>query len=160
MNKAKIFGGLFTIILIFIITIFVVSNNQPTDTVSSFEQLNPQQREQIGESWNPPKNKECEVIIGLISAVTIDDSYTEVSEIKAKIIENTRLAAARLSVLAQKSLDTEIASWSYKVALLLAQFPEALAGDNQRTVSSLYDAIGKMVQNPPTTCDNTLNLPT
>lgn len=160
MNKAKIFGGLFTVILILIITIFVVSNNQPTNTPSSFEQLNPQQRKQIGDSWNPPKNKECEAIIGVLAAVTIDDSYTEASKIKAKIIDNTRLAAARLSKLAQETSDKKIADWSFNAAIILMQFPDALVNSDQEAVSFLYDEMGEMVENPPATCDNTLNSPT
>jgi hypothetical protein len=130
---------------------------RPSPAGSSFEQLEPGQGEEIGNSWNPPRNVECATIINAIAAVKIDNSSTNADEIEGKIIANTKLAAARLSVLAQKSLDKEIAAWSYKAALILVQFPTAISSNNQAAVTSLYDEIGKMVLNPPKTCDNTLN---
>lgn len=157
MRKIKILGGALVIALLIALVLLGISKNKSTTTSSDFEQLDPQQGEQIGNSWNPPRSEECATIINSIAAVEIDKSYTDVQEIETKIIQNTKLAAARLSILAQKSLDKEIASWSYKAALLLVQFPDALTSGNQKAVSSLYDEIGQMVLNPPPTCDNTLN---
>jgi hypothetical protein len=144
-------------VLVITFTCYRLLAESPSPARSSFEQLDPGQGEEIGNSWNPPRNVECATIINAIAAVKIDNSSTNTDEIEEEIIANTKLAAARLSVLAQKSLDKEIAAWSYKAALILVQFPTAISNNNQDAVTSLYDEIGKMVLNPPKTCDNTLN---
>jgi hypothetical protein len=155
----KLFLFILVILLVTIVALgsLHLNNKHTTNPISKYQQLDPNQGKDIGRSWNPPRTSECATIISAVSSVQVDNSYTNQDEIEAKIIENTRLAAARLSVLAQKSLDRDIAAWSYKAALLLVQFPDAVQSQNQNAVTSLYDEIGKMVTNPPKTCDNTLN---
>jgi hypothetical protein len=152
---------LFTLVMMlvtFVAVGFIYFEDRKSDKpVSGYQQLEPNQGTDIGKSWNPPRSSECATIINAVASVQVDNTYTNQNEIEAKIIENTKLAAARLSVLAQKSLDRDIAAWSYKAALLLVQFPQAIQSQNQTAVASLYDEIGKMVTNPPKTCDNTLN---
>lgn len=156
--RKKIFIALAFIVAIILLFVTLGQNNKDAGVKSSpYEQLNPQTGEEIGSSWNPPRSKDCAVIVGAIGAVTVDASITGEDAIKQAIIKNTKLAAARLSILAQESLDKEIAGWSYKAALILVQFPEAITTGNQAAVTSLYDEIGKMVEKPPASCDNTLS---
>ncbi len=149
---------LVTLSAVLIITAIAAFIFIPTDEQKDknfIGQITPEQSEYIANSWNPPKTAECATIINAIASVVIDRSLTNPEEITSSIIKNTRLAAARLSLLAQQSEKSDIAAWSYKSALLLVQFEPALKVENQDAVQSLYEKIGQMVENPPITCDNT-----
>jgi len=126
------------------------------DLKQDFQSLDVDQRSQIGESWNPPKSKDCATIIAEISSVTISNEITDPTKIRELIIKNTRYAAAGLFKLAEESKDAKVVAWSFKAAAILAKFPEAINNNDQIQVSALYSQIGNLVENPPQTCDNTL----
>ena len=136
----------------------IKSNTQLSnqDLKQDFQSLDVDQRSQIGQSWNPPKSKDCAKIIAEISSVTISNEVTEPTEIRELIIKNTKYAAAGLSKLAQESKDASVVDWSFKAAAILVKFPEAINNNDQTRVSDLYSQIGNLVKNPPQTCDNTL----
>lgn len=136
-----------------IFTVFSLTNNQsPTAVLGELDQP---ARQSIGNSWNPPKSKDCAVIINTIASVTIDKSVEDEEVIKSLIIKNTKLAAARLSKLAQETSDPIIAKWSYQSAIVLVNFPKAITGKDLLAVAALYKEIGDLVANPPSSCDNT-----
>ena len=126
------------------------------DLKQDFQSLDVDQRSQIGESWNPPKSKDCATIIAEIASVTISNEITDPTKIRELIIKNTRYAAAGLFKLAEESKDAKVVAWSFKAAAILAKFPEAINNNDQIQVSALYSQIGNLVENPPQTCDNTL----
>ena len=136
-----------------IFTVFSLNNNQaPTAVLGELDQP---ARQSIGDSWNPPKSKDCAVIITTIASVTIDKSVEDEEVIKSLIIKNTKLAAARLSKLAQETSDPIIAKWSYQSAIVLVNFPKAITDKDLLAVAALYKEIGDLVANPPSSCDNT-----
>ena len=136
-----------------IFTVFSLNNNQaPTAVLGELDQP---ARQSIGDSWNPPKSKDCAVIITTIASVTIDKSVKDEEVIKSLIIKNTKLAAARLSKLAQETSDPIIAKWSYQSAIVLVNFPKAITDKDLLAVAALYKEIGDLVANPPSSCDNT-----
>ena len=136
-----------------IFTVFSLNNNQaPTAVLGELDQP---ARQSIGNSWNPPKSKDCAVIINTIASVTIDKSVKDEEVIKSLIIKNTKLAAARLSKLAQETSDPIIAKWSYQSAIVLVNFPKAITDKDLLAVAALYKEIGDLVANPPSSCDNT-----
>jgi hypothetical protein len=136
-----------------IFTVFSLNNNQsPTAVLGELDQP---ARQSIGDSWNPPKSKDCAVIITTIASVTIDKSVKDEEVIKSLIIKNTKLAAARLSKLAQETSDPVIAKWSYQSAIVLVNFPKAIIDKDLLAVAALYKEIGDLVANPPSSCDNT-----
>lgn len=136
-----------------IFTVFSLTNNQaPTAVLGELDQP---ARQSIGDSWNPPKSKDCAVIITTIASVTIDKSVKDEEVIKSLIIKNTKLAAARLSKLAQETSDPIIAKWSYQSAIVLVNFPKAITDKDLLAVAALYKEIGDLVANPPSSCDNT-----
>ena len=126
------------------------------DLKQDFQSLDVDQRSQIGQSWNPPKSKDCATIIAEISSVTISNEVTDPTEIRELIIKNTKYAAAGLFKLAESSKDAKVVDWSFKAAAILVKFPEAINNNDQSQVSELYSQIGNLVENPPQTCDNTL----
>ena len=136
-----------------ILMVFSSKNNQiPTVVLGELDQP---ARQSIGNSWNPPKSKDCAVIINTIASVTIDKSVEDEEVIKSLIIKNTKLAAARLSKLAQETSDPIIAKWSYQSAIVLVNFPKAITDKDLLAVAALYKEIGDLVANPPSSCDNT-----
>ena len=136
-----------------ILMVFSSKNNQiPTVVLGELDQP---ARQSIGNSCNPPKSKDCAVIINTIASVTIDESVEDQEVIKNLIIKNTKLAAARLSKLAEETTDTAIAKWSYQSAVILVGFPKAITDKDLLTVATLYKEIGDLVANPPSSCDNT-----
>ena len=136
-----------------IFTVFSLTNNQSPAAVLG--ELDQPARQSIGNSWNPPKSKDCAVIINTIASVTIDKSVKDEEVIKSLIIKNTKLAAARLSKLAQETSDPIIAKWSYQSAIVLVNFPKAITDKDLLAVAALYKEIGDLVANPPSSCDNT-----
>ena len=134
-------------------TVFSLNNNQAPAAVLG--ELDQPARQSIGNSWNPPKSKDCAVIINTIASVTIDKSVKDEEVIKSLIIKNTKLAAARLSKLAQETSDPIIAKWSYQSAIVLVNFPKAITDKDLLAVAALYKEIGDLVANPPSSCDNT-----
>ena len=136
-----------------IFTVFSLNNNQAPAAVLG--ELDQPARQSIGNSWNPPKSKDCAVIINTIASVTIDKSVKDEEVIKSLIIKNTKLAAARLSKLAQETSDPIIAKWSYQSAIVLVNFPKAITDKDLLAVAALYKEIGDLVANPPSSCDNT-----
>ena len=136
-----------------IFTVFSLTNNQSPAAVLG--ELDQPARQSIGNSWNPPKSKDCAVIINTIASVTIDKSVEDEEVIKSLIIKNTKLAAARLSKLAQETSDPIIAKWSYQSAIVLVNFPKAITDKDLLAVAALYKEIGDLVANPPSSCDNT-----
>ena len=151
----------FLLVLTLLAIIFawaVISNSKQSrlDTKQDFQSLDVDQRSQIGQSWNPPKSKDCAKIIAEISSVTISNEVTDPTKIRELIIRNTKYAAAGLSKLAQESKDASVVDWSFKAAAILVKFPEAINNNDQTQVSDLYSQIGNLVKNPPQTCDNTL----
>ena len=126
------------------------------DLKQDFQSLAVDQRSQIGESWNPPKSKDCAKIIAEIASVTISNEITDPTKIRELIIKNTKYAAAGLFKLAKQSQDAKVAAWSFKASAILVKFPEAINNNDQTQVSELYSQIGDLVKNPPETCDNTL----
>jgi hypothetical protein len=156
MNRSvKIYAILAVIVLSAagIFTVFSLNNNQsPTAVLGELDQP---ARQSIGDSWNPPKSKDCAVIITTIASVTIDKSVKDEEVIKSLIIKNTKLAAARLSKLAQETSDPVIAKWSYQSAIVLVNFPKAIIDKDLLAVAALYKEIGDLVANPPSSCDNT-----
>ena len=156
MNRSvKIYAILAVIVLSAagIFTVFSLNNNQSPATVLG--ELDQPARQSIGDSWNPPKSKDCAVIITTIASVTIDKSVKDEEVIKSLIIKNTKLAAARLSKLAQETSDPVIAKWSYQSAIVLVNFPKAIIDKDLLAVAALYKEIGDLVANPPSSCDNT-----
>jgi len=154
-SKGRLALAITTLIILVVAGIFLL---RPTSTPADQEfvgQIAPEESEFIANSWNPPRNSECATIISAIAAVVIDKSLTDPDEITNSIIRNTRLAAARLSLLTQQSKDKEIINWSYKSAGILVKFEAAIKTKNELAVKGLYDQIGSMVENPPVTCDNT-----
>ena len=126
------------------------------DLKQDFQSLDVDQRSQIGDSWNPPKSKDCAKIIAEIASVTISNEITDPTKIRELIIKNTKYAAAGLFKLAKQSQDAKVAAWSFKASAILVKFPEAINNNDQTQVSELYSQIGDLVKNPPETCDNTL----
>ena len=119
-----------------IFTVFSLTNNQSPAAVLG--ELDQPARQSIGNSWNPPKSKDCAVIINTIASVTIDKSVKDEEVIKSLIIKNTKLAAARLSKLAQETSDPIIAKWSYQSAIVLVNFPKAITDKDLLAVAALY----------------------
>ena len=136
-----------------ILMVYSSINNQIPPVVLG--ELDQPARQSIGNSWNPPKSKDCAVIINTIASVTIDKSVKDEEVIKSLIIKNTKLAAARLSKLAQETSDPIIAKWSYQSAIVLVNFPKAITDKDLLAVAALYKEIGDLVANPPSSCDNT-----
>ena len=157
-SKLKIIFPLILTLVSILVFWTVQSNNKSSnlDSRQDFQSLDVDQRSQIGESWNPPKSKDCATIIAEISSVTISNEVTDPTEIRELIIKNTKYAAAGLSKLAQESKDASVVDWSFKAAAILVKFPEAINNNDQTQVSDLYSQIGNLVKNPPQTCDNTL----
>ena len=157
-SKLKIIFPLILTLVAILVFWTVQSNNKSSnlDSRQDFQSLDVDQRSQIGESWNPPKSKDCAKIIAEISSVTISNEVTDPTEIRELIIKNTKYAAAGLSKLAQESKDASVVDWSFKAAAILVKFPEAINNNDQTQVSDLYSQIGNLVKNPPQTCDNTL----
>ena len=156
MNRSvKIYAILAVIVLSAagILMVFSSKNNQIPPVVLG--ELDQPARQSIGNSWNPPKSKDCAVIINTIASVTIDKSVEDEEVIKSLIIKNTKLAAARLSKLAQETSDPAIAKWSYQSAIVLVNFPKAITDKDLLAVAALYKEIGDLVANPPSSCDNT-----
>ena len=156
MNRSvKIYAILAVIVLSAagILMVFSSKNNQIPPVVLG--ELDQPARQSIGNSWNPPKSKDCAVIINTIASVTIDKSVEDEEVIKSLIIKNTKLAAARLSKLAQETSDPIIAKWSYQSAIVLVNFPKAITDKDLLAVAALYKEIGDLVANPPSSCDNT-----
>jgi len=155
------FRIIFLLVLLLVASLVVwtiKSNTQLSqqDLKQDFQSLDIDQRSQIGQSWNPPKSKDCATIIAEISSVTISNKITDPKKIRELIIKNTKYAAAGLFNLAEKSKDAKIVAWSFKAAAILVKFPEAINNNDQTQVFDLYSQIGNMVKNPPQTCDNTL----
>lgn len=155
------FRIIFLLVLLLVASLVVwtiKSNTQLSqqDLKQDFQSLDIDQRSQIGQSWNPPKSKDCATIIAEISSVTISDKITDPKKIRELIIKNTKYAAAGLFNLAEESKDAKIVAWSFKAAAILVKFPEAINNNDQTQVFDLYSQIGNMVKNPPQTCDNTL----
>ena len=156
MNRSvKIYAILAVIVLSAagILMVYSSINNQIPPVVLG--ELDQPARQSIGNSWNPPKSKDCAVIINTIASVTIDKSVEDEEVIKSLIIKNTKLAAARLSKLAQETSDPIIAKWSYQSAIVLVNFPKAITDKDLLAVAALYKEIGDLVANPPSSCDNT-----
>ena len=156
MNRSvKIYAILAVIVLSAagILMVYSSINNQIPPVVLG--ELDQPARQSIGNSWNPPKSKDCAVIINTIASVTIDKSVKDEEVIKSLIIKNTKLAAARLSKLAQETSDPIIAKWSYQSAIVLVNFPKAITDKDLLAVAALYKEIGDLVANPPSSCDNT-----
>ena len=156
MNRSvKIYAILAVIVLSAagIFMVFSLNNNQAPATMLG--ELDQPARQSIGNSWNPPKSKDCAVIISTIASVTIDKSVEDQEVIKSLIIKNTKLAAARLSKLAEETTDAAIAKWSYQSAVILVGFPKAITDKDLLAVAALYKEIGDLVANPPSSCDNT-----
>mgnify|MGYP000586613519 CR=1 FL=1 len=126
------------------------------DLKQDFQSLDVDQRSQIGDSWNPPRSKDCATIIAEIASVTISNEITDPTKIRELIIKNTKYAAAGLFKLAKQSQDAKVAAWSFKASAILVKFPEAINNNDQTQVTELYSQIGDLVKNPPETCDNTL----
>jgi hypothetical protein len=158
-SKLKIIIPLILTLVAILVFWAVQSNHQSSnlDSKQDFQSLDVDQRSQIGESWNPPKSKDCAKIIAEIASVTISNEITDPTEIRELIIKNTRYAAAGLFKLAEESKDAKVVAWSFKAAAILAKFPEAINNNDQIQVSELYSQIGNLVENPPQTCDNTLD---
>ncbi|MFM8825208.1 MAG: hypothetical protein ACKOEA_04855 [Candidatus Nanopelagicus sp.] len=155
------FRIIFLLVLLLVASLVVwtiKSNTQllQRDLKQDFQSLDIDQRSQIGQSWNPPKSKDCATIIAEISSVTISNEITDPKKIRELIIKNTKYAAAGLFSLAEESRDAKIVAWSFKAAAILVKFPEAINNNDQNQVFDLYSQIGNMVKNPPQTCDNTL----
>jgi len=155
------FRIIFLLVLLLVASLVVwtiKSNTQLSqqDLKQDFQSLDIDQRSQIGQSWNPPKSKDCATIIAEISSVTISNKITDPKKIRELIIKNTKYAAAGLFNLAEESKDAKIVAWSFKAAAILVKFPEAINNNDQTQVFDLYSQIGNMVKNPPQTCDNTL----
>ena len=157
-SKLKIIIPLIITLVTILVFWAVESNTQSSnlDSKQDFQSLDVDQRSQIGESWNPPKSKDCAKIIAEISSVTISNEVTDPTEIRELIIKNTKYAAAGLFKLAKQSQDAKVAAWSFKASAILVKFPEAINNNDQTQVSELYSQIGDLVKNPPETCDNTL----
>lgn len=157
MAKKRVLILTFVIVLLISTIIFVNQyKNSDSRINQNFQSLNPQQRVDIGKSWNPPRTKDCALIIAEISSVTISNKITDQEIITNLIIKNTKYAAAGLFKLSKTTADAKIAIWSLSAAAILSKFPEAIESKNQSQVADLYDQIGKMVGRPPITCDNTL----
>jgi hypothetical protein len=149
---------LLTLSALLIITAIAAFIFIPTDEQKGRQfvgQITPEQSEYIANSWNPPKTAECATIINAIASVVIDKSLTNPEQITSSIIKNTRLAAARLSLLTQQSKDKQIINWSYQAAGVLIKFESAFNTNSELQIKALYDQIGKLVENLPITCDNT-----
>jgi len=151
----------FLLVLTLLAIIFawaVISNSKQSrlDTKQDFQSLDVDQRSQIGDSWNPPRSKDCATIIAEIASVTIPNEITDPTKIRELIIKNTKYAAAGLFKLAKESQDAKVAAWSFKASAILVKFPEAINNNDQTQVTKLYSQIGDLVKNPPQTCDNTL----
>jgi len=157
--KSKIIFLLILALVTILIFWAVESNTQSSnlDSTQDFQSLDVDQRSQIGESWNPPKSKDCAKIIAEIASVTISNEITDPTKIRELIIKNTRYAAAGLFKLAEESKDAKVVAWSFKAAAILAKFPDAINNNDQTQVTELYSQIGDLVKNPPQTCDNTLD---
>ena len=156
MNRSvKIYAILAVIVLSAagILMVFSSKNNQIPPVVLG--ELDQPARQSIGNSWNPPKSKDCAIIINTIASVTIDESVKDQEVIKNLIIKNTKLAAARLSKLAEETSDPVIAKWSFQSAIILVGFPKAITDKDLLAVAALYKEIGDLVANPPSSCDNT-----
>jgi hypothetical protein len=143
------------VLIITAIAAFIFIPNDKQKDSQFVGQITPDQSEYIANSWNPPKTAECATIINAIASVVIDKSLTNPKEITTSIIKNTRLAAARLSLLTQQSKDKQIINWSYQAAGVLIKFESAFNANSELQIKALYDQIGKLVENPPITCDNT-----
>ena len=158
-SKLKIIIPLIITLVTILVFWAVESNTQSSnlDSKQDFQSLDVDQRSQIGESWNPPKSKDCAKIIAEIASVTISNEITDPTKIRELIIKNTRYAAAGLFKLAEESKDAKVVAWSFKAAAILAKFPDAINNNDQTQVTELYSQIGDLVKNPPQTCDNTLD---
>lgn len=158
-SKLKIIIPLILTLVAILVFLAVRSNNKVPnlDSKQDFQSLDVDQRSQIGESWNPPKSKDCAKIIAEIASVTISNEITDPTKIRELIIKNTRYAAAGLFKLAEESKDAKVVAWSFKAAAILAKFPDAINNNDQTQVTELYSQIGDLVKNPPQTCDNTLD---
>jgi len=158
-SKLKIIIPLILTLVAILVFWAVQSNNKVPnlDSKQDFQSLDVDQRSQIGESWNPPKSKDCAKIIAEIASVTISNEITDPTKIRELIIKNTRYAAAGLFKLAEESKDAKVVAWSFKAAAILAKFPDAINNNDQTQVTELYSQIGDLVKNPPQTCDNTLD---
>ena len=158
-SKLKIIIPLILTLVAILVFWAVQSNNKVPnlDSKQDFQSLDVDQRSQIGESWNPPKSKDCAKIIAEIASVTISNEITDSTKIRELIIKNTRYAAAGLFKLAEESKDAKVVAWSFKAAAILAKFPDAINNNDQTQVTELYSQIGDLVKNPPQTCDNTLD---
>lgn len=155
-SKIKLFLAItLTLILVFWT---VKSNFQPKklELKQDIQSLDFDQRSQIGKSWNPPRSKDCAIIIAEIASVTISNEITNPTKIRELIIKNTRYSAAGLFKLAKESLDPNVAAWSLKAAAILVKFPEAINNNDQNQLLNLYTQIGNLVKTPPQSCDNTL----
>jgi len=157
-SKSKIIFLFFLIFSIIFATWVFQSSGQRSSTnfTEDFQSLNLEERSQIGDSWNPPRSKDCATIIAEIASVTISNEITDPTKIRELIIKNTKYAAAGLFKLAKQSQDAKVAAWSFKASAILVKFPEAINNNDQTQVSELYSQIGDLVKNPPETCDNTL----
>ena len=159
MKSKLVIVFLLVLALVAILVFWAIKSNTQLsnqDLKQDFQSLDVDQRSQIGQSWNPPKSKDCATIIAEISSVTISNEVTDPTEIRELIIKNTKYAAAGLFKLAESSKDAKVVDWSFKAAAILVKFPEAINNNDQSQVSELYSQIGNLVENPPQTCDNTL----
>lgn len=156
--KSKIIFLLILALVTILVFWAVESNTQSSnlDSTQDFQSLDVDQRSQIGDSWNPPRSKDCATIIAEIASVTISNEITDPTKIRELIIKNTKYAAAGLFKLAKESQDAKVAAWSFKASAILVKFPEAIINNDQAQVTELYSQIGDLVKNPPETCDNTL----
>ena len=156
--KSKIISLLILALVTILVFWAVESNTQSSnlDSTQDFQSLDVDQRSQIGDSWNPPRSKDCATIIAEIASVTISNEITDPTKIRELIIKNTKYAAAGLFKLAKESLDPKIAAWSLKASAILVKIPEAIDKNDQDQLVELYSQIGNLVKNPPQSCDNTL----
>ena len=156
--KSKIISLLILALVTILVFWAVKSNTQSSnlDSKQDFQSLDVDQRSQIGDSWNPPRSKDCATIIAEIASVTISNEITDPTKIRELIIKNTKYAAAGLFKLAKETLDPKVAAWSLKASAILVKFPEAINNNDQAQVLELYSQIGNLVKTPPQTCDNTL----
>jgi hypothetical protein len=101
-SKLKIIFPIILTLVAILVFWAVTSNNKSSslDSSQDFQSLDVDQRSQIGESWNPPKSKDCATIIAEIASVTIPNEISDPTKIRELIIKNTKYAAAGLFKLA------------------------------------------------------------
>ena len=88
--KSKIISLLILALVTILVFWAVKSNTQSSnlDSTQDFQSLDVDQRSQIGDSWNPPRSKDCETIIAEIASVTISNEITDPTKIRELIIKN------------------------------------------------------------------------